>query len=277
MYIKNEYSSLNAVIVGIGHGFEMGDICNSTIAKNINKLPVKEDIVNELDKFANLLSEKGINVYKPSILDYIPDQTCPRDIGFVIDNHFIVSNTMVSTRKDEFSGVSHHFDHKEYKVTKMPDHCYLEGGDLIVYHDYIFAGLGERSNKEAINFLCKTFPHKKIVPIKHTVLHLDCCFNILSDNLAIVVPDLIDQSSIKLIQSLFKNIVEVEKEHQEDLVTNFLIIAPKHIIARDHSSFDRYSDLLSNHGVKIERIKFDAVPKLGGSFRCATLPILRSE
>lgn len=275
MFINDEYSILKVVVVGIGDKYDLGDVCNTTIQANLDngRLPTQAEIKQELDCFKQFLLDHGVGVVNPKILDCTPDQTCPRDIGFVVDETFILSNTLVETRKTEFDGVKQFFD--QLRVIRMPEGCYLEGGDLIVHGKYLFAGLGERSNLPGINFIKTQFPEKEVIVVEHCGLHLDCCFNILSDKSAIYVPSIIKNQGLQSIEKVFKNLISVELSDQVNLVTNFLQFKPGHIVARDHPSFDRYSCILKKCGFTVYRIKFDAVPRLGGSFRCATLPILR--
>ena len=275
MFVNDEHSLLKSVVVGTGQNYDLGDVCNSTMIQNqiLNKLPTQYEVHNELNGFQQFLIDHDVDVIIPKVLDCTPDQTCPRDIGFVIDHNFILSNTLVESRKTEFNGVKHLFN--PLSLIKMPKHAYLEGGDLIVHGDHLFAGLGQRSNKEGIDFIKQQFPNKNVITIEHGCLHLDCCFNILSNSCGIYAPSVLKHSSIKHIEKLFPDLIHVKEQDQKELATNFLQFKPGHIVARDHSSFDSYNNLLEGKGCKVHRIQFDAVPKLGGSFRCATLPILR--
>jgi N-dimethylarginine dimethylaminohydrolase len=73
---------------------------------------------------------------------------------------------------------------------------------------------------------------------------------------------------------LFTNkVVEVSLSEQFYLPTNFLTISPNTIIANKECK--RTNLALKNLGVKIEEVSFKEMVKLGGSFRCCSIELLK--
>jgi len=71
--------------------------------------------------------------------------------------------------------------------------------------------------------------------------------------------------------------IEVDTFEREHLVTNVLSINPHTIIARAHPACSRVNTLLAQLGYRVEVVEFDGVPATGGSFRCASLALVRAK
>ena len=70
--------------------------------------------------------------------------------------------------------------------------------------------------------------------------------------------------------------VSVNRIEQTALATNVLVASPKHILARDDAACESVNEILeARYGFVVERLPFDCVPSIGGSLRCATLPLRR--
>ena len=59
------------------------------------------------------------------------------------------------------------------------------------------------------------------------------------------------------------------------LYSNFFSIE-KNIVISD-KRFHRLNKWLSSVGVKVEKVNYSEVSKLGGLFRCSTLPLIRKK
>ena len=70
--------------------------------------------------------------------------------------------------------------------------------------------------------------------------------------------------------------ISVNRAEQAALATNVLVAHPGYILARDDAACEPINQILeSRYGFSVERLPFDCVPSIGGSFRCATLPLKR--
>ena len=59
------------------------------------------------------------------------------------------------------------------------------------------------------------------------------------------------------------------------LYSNFLSINKETVIS--DKRFKRLNNWLSNVGMKVEKVNYSEIAKLGGLFRCSTLPIFRKK
>ncbi len=133
------------------------------------------------------------------------NQIFSRDIAFVIDNMLIIPN-IIKDREQEIEGIDEVLNQisKEDKI-RMPANARAEGGDIMTCNEYIFVGYSEkedferytvaRTNRAGLDFLIETFPNKKVEGFelnksddnpKENALHLDCCFQPIGKDMAII-------------------------------------------------------------------------------------------
>ena len=91
------------------------------------------------------------------------------------------------------------------KVKRPPEEVHIEGGDVIVCNDHIFIGtyrepdypncIVARTNVEGVTYITQQFPHKTVKSFnlrksqsnaKDNALHLDCCFQPIGSDKAIL-------------------------------------------------------------------------------------------
>ena len=207
--IENEYSVLKTVILGIAS--DLGDPPTESDAydprslyhiKN-NSYPIEDDLLREVDIFYNKLIKHNVEVIRPNNIINC-NQIFARDLGFVISNLFFLSN-IVPNRHDELKGIEGTLKNLDVGVIKLPEFMHIEGGDVIVHNDKVFIGtysdddysklITARTNNSSIDYLKKMITSKEIIPIdlkksntdiyKNT-LHLDCCFQPVGKDKALV-------------------------------------------------------------------------------------------
>jgi N-dimethylarginine dimethylaminohydrolase len=247
--------------------------------------PDPESTEQEFEGVCSALKRHGMLVQRPNRVDSpeVVDQTCPRDIGFVIDGLYFQANSRYASRNTEHLGIDPllaKVDPADY--IRMPKDVFLEGGDVMPAPGRLFLGLGARSSREGIDWLSGVLRDRgigrEIVIIPHDVLHLDCCWNVVGPDLALwceaATGSFMNLAGEKV--SVDFETVSVNRAEQAALATNVLVTGPRRILARDDPACESINQLLeTRHGFAVERLPFDCVPSIGGSFRCATLPLKR--
>lgn len=294
--IFDEFSELKKVIVGLGTPYLQN---KEQVANEINQFPLipntdrkadvlslryptEDQLIEEYDTYVSTLEKYDIEVlFADPAAAYSFDYTCPRDIGFVIGEEFFIANMSVASRADEIKTIEHYLKAIEPSSIKTaPADCLLEGGDVIQLNaETVLVGYNQRSNLEGVNFLQQHLSAKgyRVIPVRHSQLHLDCCLNPLGMGQLLIHPNSLAGNSDQLWHALQKlEWIKVNNEEREYLATNVLSINPETIIARNHPACLRVNREIEKHGFKVEAIGFDGVPATGGSFRCASLPLVRS-
>jgi N-dimethylarginine dimethylaminohydrolase len=114
------------------------------------------------------------------------------------------------------------------------------------------------------------------VALKPGVLHLDTALNFVGDEL-VVAPDLIEdfEAFRREVGSLgVVAVTEVTAEEAWELETNFLFVSPDTALASATSSKGRA--ILADRGVRVVSVPMSQHHRIGGSVRCATLPLERA-
>lgn len=284
----SETDLLIKVVIGRVEGYKKVDEYIERVNDSQkNGLPSLEMLHKEFTVFANILKEQGVEVLKPKYVGkFIYDQLTPRDIGITIGDKFVICNMAKSSRRYEVAGIFEHIlsmSGTEPTILMPPEHSMLlEGGDIIIDKGHIFVGLTSRTNQKGADFLKRTFSsYFKVVTIpcrsfseENKILHLDCVFNPVGKDHALIYPD-----GIELIPKAVTNnytLIEISKKEQQALATNVLSISPELVISRDHPHCRRVNEKMRNAGINVLAIPFDGVPATGGSFRCCSLPLVRA-
>ena len=298
--VHNETSELVLVVLGIPFDFggtpnelqcydpkSMEHVSNGTF-------PLEKDIVGEMHQFLSLLNRYEVEVLRPDNIKGLNQIFC-RDIFFVIDETVVIPN-IIKERSKEIEAVSYIFDRiNRLNIVTMPDDARAEGGDVILFQDYIFVGYSNdadfrdyktaRTNKKGVDFLRDKFPHRQIIPFelnksdtdaRRNALHLDCCFQPIGKDMALLYEGGFKKSSdIDFLVSLFskENIIFLTQEEMYNMYANLFSISEKVIVSE--KSFSRINAELNNRGFIVEEIDYSEISKMEGLFRCSTIPIIR--
>ncbi len=286
--IINEYDRLTHVVIGSGVGYHRDpsrvEVVNETqkLAFDAGAYPTEQTLLPEFSAFKRALEDNRVHVYEPGLApDTVQDQTCPRDISFVIGDVLVIAAMHNHSRAEEFSGIRHLIDCWNGRVIEAPEGAFLEGGDVIIDGEHIFIGCGQRSDEAGLAFMQGNFGDTyQIVPMPcraledgENILHLDCTFNPLGLGHALIYRDgLVDVPSI--VAEKYTEL-PINKAEADALATNVFSIRPDTVIARSAPQCARVNMMLREHGYQVLEVPFDLVPSTGGSFRCATMPLRR--
>jgi len=286
--IVNEYDRLTHVVVGTAHGYhrdaEQVEVVNETQKSTFasGALPTEETLGPEFNSFKHALKENGVHVYEPRLApETVQDQTCPRDIGFVIGDVLVIAAMHDHSRKEEFAGVSHLLEFWQGSVLQAPEGVFIEGGDVVIDQGCIFVGIGQRSDRAGFEFLKTSFGDQfNVIPMPcrpivdgENVLHLDCTFQPLGLGHALIYKEGLETIPPEIAEKY--SLIPVDRFEADALATNILSIRPDTLIARSAPECARVNAELRKSGYQVIEINFDLVPSTGGSFRCATLPVRR--
>ncbi|WP_262149488.1 dimethylarginine dimethylaminohydrolase family protein [Chryseobacterium foetidum] len=299
--IKNETGRLRSVV--LGQPKSMGAVPTleeSYDAKSYHTIehdiyPTEEDIISEMNAFEEVLKKYGVQVFRPDIIeDY--NQVFARDVAFVIDDKMIISN-VIADRADEQEAYKTVFEEVAWrKIINLPETAHIEGGDVIVWNDFLFIGTcfsedyrsykTARTNEYAIEILKEYFPKKRIIDLElkkndrepyKGILHLDCTFNPIGKDKCIIYKNgFVDESDYNLIIDIFgeENCFHVTDEEMFEMVPNVFSISPEVVVS------DKAFTRMNNHlrdvwGMTVEEIPYREISKMGGLLRCSTMPLVR--
>ncbi|WP_430174290.1 arginine deiminase-related protein [Peribacillus simplex] len=108
----------------------------------------------------------------------------------------------------------------------------MEGGGILIDRDTIYVGISGRSTNDPIYVLQEEFPDFQIhaIPFSDQYLYLDCVFNIISKEDALIYIPAFSIESRLLLSSRY-NLIEVDAEERFSMGTNILSIGNKTIMS----------------------------------------------
>lgn len=300
LHIKDETSKLKAVVLGTAK--ESGGMPLPEEAYDPKSLehilagtyPNEEDMVAEMEAFVKVFEKHGVKVFRPEVLEDC-NQIFSRDIAFVIDDKLVKAN-ILPDREEEFEAILHVLEKIDPdKILLPPEEVHIEGGDVMPWNDYIFIGTytGEgypdyitaRTNKDGVDYIEKMFPNKKVKSFelrksitnpKENALHLDCCFQPVGTNKAILHKNgfLVEEEYEWLLNYFGKeNVFEITADEMYQMCSNVFSIAPNVVVSE--CNFTRLNTWLREQGFIVEEIPYTEISKQGGLLRCSTMPLIR--
>ncbi|RYC52518.1 dimethylarginine dimethylaminohydrolase family protein [Flagellimonas olearia] len=298
--IVDETSPLKAVILGTAKS--CGPIPSPDEAYDPKSLehilagtyPKEADMILEMDAFAQVFQKHGVEVYRPEVLEDC-NQIFARDIAFVIEDKLFHAN-ILPDREREFVAI-HEVLYKidPNKVIRPPEEVHIEGGDVMPWNDHIFIGtyigpdypdfITARTNKEAVEYIRRMFPHKTVKSFelrksntdpKENALHLDCCFQPVGKDKAILHKNgfLLEEEYQWLVDYFGKdNVFEITKDEMYQMFSNVFSISPEVVVSE--KGFTRLNNWLREQGFTVEEIPYAEIAKQEGLLRCSTMPLIR--
>ena len=297
--ISDETAPLEAVILGTAQGMGgVPDLEKTYDPKSREHIlagtfPREGDLIREMEGVCNVFEKHGVQVYRPNSIDDL-NQIFSRDIAFVIDDTLVIP-CVTHERKKESDGIEHITNQVE-KVLLPDEHLFMEGGDIIPWKGHLFVGYSKpddfakytvaRTNEDSLNYLKETFSDWEVHGFelnksddnpKKNALHLDCCFQPVGKDKAVIYPaGFKNEADLNFLVDFFgkENVFEITQEEMYDMNSNFFSISPEVVVS--DKTFTRLNDQLRRWGLTVEEVQYREVAKMEGLLRCTTMPLRRS-
>jgi N-dimethylarginine dimethylaminohydrolase len=302
VFINDETSRLRSVILGTAESLGgtplIKEAYDPKSKEHIRKgtFPEEADLISEMEEFRSVLAKYDVQIYRPKVIRDC-NQVFARDIGFVIEDKFIVPQILWHRRR-EIDGIQYVIDQIDPdNLLVVPDGVRIEGGDVMPWKGHLFIGYSDhpefdeyvvsRTNVEGVAFLRDAFPDKKVRSFElkksdtdpmENALHLDCCFQPIGNDMAIIYKGGFKHiSDYEFLIEFFgaDNVIEISKQEMYDMYSNIFSISPEVIVSE--KGFTRLNRILQERGFTVETVKFSETAKMEGLLRCSTLPLMRDH
>ncbi|HKK39508.1 MAG TPA: arginine deiminase family protein [Cryomorphaceae bacterium] len=298
--VQNETGALEAVLLGTAKSpgpvptLEEAYDPKSRYFIQKGEYPKEADLIKEMTAFEEVLKKYGVEVYRPEVLTDV-NQVFSRDIFFVIGEKLVIPN-ILKHRREETEAVQFLLDEIDPdRILRMPPEARAEGGDVMPWNGHIFVGYSKpedfakyevsRTNQAGVDFLVDNFKDWKVHAFelnksdddpRQNALHLDCCFQPIGKDKAILFPGgFKNQEDVDFLVDFFgkENIIEIDREEMYHMYSNVFSISPTVIVSEN--KFDRLNSLLRKNGFTVETIPYGEISKQEGLLRCSTMPLRR--
>jgi N-dimethylarginine dimethylaminohydrolase len=300
IHVTNESSRLRAVVLGSAQSNGPTPTAEEAYdPKSLEHIlagtyPTEKDMIAEMEGFNQVFNKYDVKVYRPDIIENY-NQIFTRDIGFVIEDTFIKAN-ILPDRERELDAIQYIIDQIDpNKVVRPPANVHIEGGDVILWNDYIFIGtykgsdykdyITARTNMEGVKYIGQLFPNKIVkefdlvkskIEARDNALHLDCCFQPVGINKGIIYKSgFREEADYMYLVHLFgkENLFHITRDEMYEMNSNVFSIAPDVVVSE--KSFTRLNTWLRDNGFTVEEISYGEIAKQEGLLRCSTLPLIR--
>ena len=301
LHVQSETARLRAVVLGLptspGPTPTLQETFDSKSYESVlhGVYPVEEDMIHEMDAFLAILKKYDVDVYRPAPVKNC-NQVFSRDVGFVIDDKIIVSN-IIPDRQEEIDAYEEIYRQIHYKqIYNLPEAVHVEGGDVILYKNYIFLGQYNfpdysqvktaRTNRLAVDYLKMIFPERTIMPLNllksdtdpyQGILHLDCTFMPVGHDKAIIYRrGFMNPRDAQHLVDIFgeENVFEITTEEMYAMNSNVFSISEDVVVVEEHF-YRLIKHLRDKWGMTVETVPYREISKMGGLLRCSTLPLRR--
>lgn len=298
--INNETSRLKAVVLGSAtSNGPTPSIEEAYDPKSLEHIlagtyPLEPDMVLEMEAFYQVFKKYGVTVFRPKVIENY-NQIFTRDIGFVIGDVFVKSN-ILPDRERELDAIQYIIDQiNPKKVVRPPEKVHIEGGDVMLWNDYIFVGtykgsdykdyITARTNGYGVQYIKDLFPDKTVkefdlvkskIEARDNALHLDCCFQPVGKNKGIIYKrGFREEADYMFLVNLFgkENLFHLTRQEMYDMNSNVFSIDTNVVVSE--KNFSRLNNWLRSNGFVVEEIPYSEIAKQEGLLRCSTLPLIR--
>ena len=298
--ITNETTELKAVLIGIADDFggtpKLTECYDPKSKEHViaGTYPKNDDCILEMNALVKVFEKYNIKIFRPENIKGL-NQIFSRDIAFAIEDKLVLPN-IIEDRNQEVDGISEVLNLVDKSdILQMPEGAMAEGGDVMPWNEYIFVGFSEkedfenytvaRTNRAGLEFLSSSFSTKIVKGFelnksdenaKENALHLDCCFQPIGQNSAILYKGgFKNKSDVDFLVNYFgkENIIEITKNEMYNMNSNVFSVSEEVIISE--KGFTRLNEVLRNQGFIVEEVPYSEIAKMEGLLRCSTMPLIR--
>lgn len=230
----------------------------------------RENLLRQQQAFYDVMDQHGVRLHFVAHSDRHPWQLYTRDTGFVVgDTLFYAEDRQLPERVGEIALIRDLLPN--VPMIGLPGQ--IEGGDVMPDGDVTFVGLGTRTTTEAVRALAD---HAEVIPLHlgPTVMHLDTRMTILPGRRALICTEPFQPDDLDMLRRRFR-FIEVSADEARAMASNVFVIDPETVVV--HAGFPRIVSALEDEGLRVRAIDWSEPNALLGSFRCATMPLVRAD
>lgn len=232
----------------------------------------RDKLLAQQEAFYEVATGHGVRLHFVPPAEAHPWAMYTRDTGFVIgDRLFYARDRELPERVGEIDPV---LDLLPGVPSVEITAGRIEGGDVMPDGDRVFVGLGTRTDRTAVEELAGHLD-VEVVPIDlgPTVMHLDTRMTILPGRRALICPSVFRPEDLEMLRARL-DFIEVTEDEARAMATNVFVLNPETVVV--HAGFPRIVAAIRAAGLRVEPVDWSEPNALLGSFRCATMPLVRA-
>ncbi len=276
MFVKNSTGKLKQVLMSYPQYLSIEPI--NVISKHFKDHQLdKKKIDEEFNLLVQTYQNLGIEVFFLPPNETYPDSVFARDFGACLKDGYILGRFKHEYRKNERKAYEKKMQELNIPQLFKVHEGYFEGGDFFFLDDKtIVIGLLERTNQIGYQEIKEHFKNQyEVLFVKSDpeFLHLDMCFNLIDDHLALICKDAFDISFLQELQKRNIELIEVSKKDIFRHGLNVQALGDKKVLAlkKNHD----INLQIKQKGYEVIELDITEILKCGGGIHCMTFPLKR--
>ncbi|WP_311407641.1 dimethylarginine dimethylaminohydrolase family protein [Liquorilactobacillus uvarum] len=278
MFVRNGTSELKKVLICPPTYLEEAAPINEISKKYADQPLDREKLSAEFEQLVEAYHQAGIKVEQQTATPEMTNAVFARDFGGCVKEGYILGRFKKDLRFPERKAYADKMEKLGIPKIAEVKEGYFEGGDFAFLTEKIIAvGIIDRTNEKGFEEIqaglaplgYEVYP----VPADPRYLHLDMCFNLVDDHLAVAYKEGLPESFLQLLAKLEIEIIPVPEEAIFKHGCNLESLGAKRVLSLKQNTAVNQS--LRSHGMKVIELDITETLKAGGGPHCMTFPLQR--
>ncbi|MFL0196660.1 dimethylarginine dimethylaminohydrolase family protein [Clostridium sp. WILCCON 0269] len=278
-FVKNSTGILKKVLLCPPNHMKLHPI--NVISENWIRKGIGLDIdrcIKEHEELIQAYKENGVEVVLMEPDVRLTNEVFARDFGACIREGYILGNFKEVIRKGETEAYRIKMEELGIPCIAQVSKGFFEGGDFW-FLDYCTLAIGviDRTDETAIEEIkdqLSKFAYN-IIPVKceEDNLHLDMCFNIVEEKLAVICREALPDSFIKILEEKKFSLIDISQEDVFKHYGNLQSLGNGRVMSL--KSNKKVNEKLKSYGINVIGLDISEILKSGGGPHCMTFPLIR--
>ncbi len=277
MYVKNGTAVLKKVLVSRPDFLKPAPI--NEIAKKWKNTTLDTELMKKEHKLLTdtYLSE-GVEVEYLEPDEERPNSVFARDFGGCVKEGYILGNFKLDMRHKEHTDYEKRMKELGIPCIARVEHGIFEGGDFMFLTESTIAiGMADRSDEEGVREIkeqLEPLGYRIIaVPLNPVYLHLDMCFNVVDEHLAVAYIEGLPVEFRKQLKEMEIELIGVREEAIFLHGCNLQALGDHRVLSLARN--EKVNKELRDHGMRVIELPITEILKAGGGPHCMTFPLIR--
>lgn len=277
MFVRNGTGVLKKVLVSRPSFLKPAPI--NEIAKKWEHTTMDVSVMEREHKlFTDAYARAGVEVVYLDADEARPNAVFARDFGGCVREGYVLGNFKLPLRYREHTDYEARMAELGVPVVARVEQGLFEGGDFaFLKEDTIAIGMADRSNEvgvEEIRRQLAPYGYRVLgVPLKPEYLHLDMCFNLVDDHLAVAYAEGLPEDFRRELDRLEVQIISVPEEAIFAHGCNLQALGNHRVISLARN--EAVNEALERSGMDVIALPITEILKAGGGPHCMTFPLVR--
>lgn len=277
MYVKDGTSRLKKVLVSRPQFLKPAPI-NEIAKKWKDTVMDVPTMLREHELFVGAYKKAGVEVEFLEPDEERPNSVFARDFGGCVKEGYIMGRFKLDMRYKEHIDYKKRMEELGIPMIGEVKEGLFEGGDFMFMNEHwVAVGMADRTNEAGLREIKKILEPLGYevtgVSLKKEYLHLDMCFNLVDDHLAVSYRQGLPEEFRELLAKRNIEIIDVPEEAIYLHGCNLQALGEHRVLSLKQN--ECVNEKLAAKGMEVIELDITEILKAGGGPHCMTFPLLR--